>query len=81
MKFVGALPGWVEPKSHLMQGVNYRYRYNVIACDQSVSWLLELYILATSMFISGRELTYDSAHSWRCYSATQIGDQATSTMT
>ena len=33
------------------------------------SWLLEFYILATSMVISGLVSTCDSMHSWRLYSA------------
>ena len=43
-------------------------------------WLLKVYILATSKFISGQVPTCDSAHSWLRYSTTALGDQAASTM-
>ena len=38
-------------------------------------------VLATSKVISGRVPTCDNAHSWRLYSAAQLGNQAVSTMT
>ena len=44
-------------------------------------WLLEFYVLATSNVISGWVPTFDSAHSWRLYSAVPLGNQATSIMT
>ena len=39
------------------------------------------YILATSKVISKWELTCNSAHSWRLYSAAPLGNQAASTVT
>ena len=43
--------------------------------------LLLFYVLATSEVISEWVPTCDSAHSWQFYSATPLGNQATSTMT
>ena len=43
--------------------------------------LLFLYVLATSMVISGWVPTFDSAHAWCLYSAAPLRDQAASTMT
>ena len=43
-------------------------------------WLLEFYILQTSKVKSGWVLGRVSAHSWRLYSASPLGEQATSTM-
>ena len=43
--------------------------------------LLGIYILVTSMVISGRVLPSDNAHSWWLHSAALMGDQAASTMT
>ena len=45
------------------------------------SWLLEFYVLATSMVTSGWVLTCDSAHSWWLYSAALLGNQNVGTMT
>ena len=45
-----------------------------------LSLLLLFYILATSKVISGRIVTYCSAHSWRLYSAVSLGHQAADTM-
>ena len=43
-------------------------------------WVLEFYILTTSKVTSELVPTCDNAHSWRPYSAVQLGDQATRTM-
>ena len=40
-------------------------------------WLLEFYVLAISKVISGCVATYDSAHTWRLYSAASMGDMDT----
>ena len=45
-----------------------------------VACLLEFYLLATSNFISGRVLACYRAHLWRCYIASPLGAQGTSTM-
>ena len=48
------------------------------------SWtvcLLLFYALATSMVISGQVLTPDSAHSWRPFSVSPLGDHVTSSLT
>ena len=55
--------------------------YSGEAMEPLIVCLLLLYILATSEVISGRVPTCDSAHSRRLYSATQLGNQAVSTMT
>ena len=49
--------------------------------DETIGWLLELYVLATSMVISGWVPIYDSAHSWWLYSTAPVGDQTANTMT
>ena len=49
--------------------------------SSSVGWLLEFYVLAASTVISRHILIRDSAHSLRHYSAAELGDQATRTMT
>ena len=43
--------------------------------------MFTFYILATSKVISRQVLTCDCAHSWQLCSATQLGNQAISTMT
>ena len=48
---------------------------SVIGC------LLEFYVLATYMVISGRVRTLDNAHSLGLYRAAPLADQATSNMT
>ena len=46
-----------------------------------IGWLLEFYILATCKVISGQVKTCNSAYSWCRYSAAQLENQATSTLT
>ena len=44
-------------------------------------WLLEFYVLASSMVISWWILTFDNEHSWQFHSAVPLGNQVASTMT
>ena len=48
----------------------------VCSKQRLVGGLLEFYVFATSMVISGPVLTGDSVHSWRFYSADPLGTQA-----
>ena len=74
----------------ILEGVRHLHAKRIIHLDLKVvvfNWpcwvccLLLFYVLATSVVISGRVQTCDSAHSWQLYSAALLRDQATSTMT
>ena len=69
--------GWWTCVDELLYG---RIQVHEINTMKNARGLLEFYLLAKFMVISGQVPTCDLKHSWRLDSASQMGDQATSTM-
>ena len=63
---------------------NYNVWDDEQICDDNIAdgrGVLLFYVLVTSKAISGLVPTCNSVHSWRIYSVTPLGEQATRTMT